>query len=297
MPVKLTIITPTYNRAEFLPKTIDSVINQSFIDLEYLIIDDGSQDDTRHIVEQYKKIDPRITYIKKENGGEASAVNCGWQASNGTYIVIVNSDDPQPLDLFEKLVGYMDKNPEIAVGYPNWSSIDIENNITKTYTMDQFDYEYMLCNVCGFPGPGAILNKELLTDVSKLRDGKFPYVTDLGCWLKLGQKYKFGVSDKGHAWWREHEDGLTSKLRGNKTANDLYKMMLDYWENHAEEKYKPLKRKSMSMVSLKCARQTYVAKDLVKCLGYLFKSMCWSPKTFLKSLLVYFNERCERDAK
>jgi len=98
---KVSIIIPTYNRTDLLPRAIQSVINQTYKDWELLIIDDGSTDNTKEIVEEFVKKDPRIRYFYKENGGQGSARNLGIKNAKGEYIAFLDSDDewlPEKLD-------------------------------------------------------------------------------------------------------------------------------------------------------------------------------------------------------
>ena len=75
--MKFTVITPTWNQAEYIKDTIESVINQTHKDLEYIIVDNNSDDGTKEIVEGYMASDPRIIYIREEDHGQAEAINKG----------------------------------------------------------------------------------------------------------------------------------------------------------------------------------------------------------------------------
>ncbi len=91
---KISIIIPTYNRADLLPRTINSVLNQTLQDFELFIIDDGSTDTTAEIVDQFIKKDSRIKYIRQENsGGAASPKNNAIQFCTGKYIAYLDHDD------------------------------------------------------------------------------------------------------------------------------------------------------------------------------------------------------------
>lgn len=96
----VSVIVPTYNRAEDLPDTVDSVLAQTHEELELLVVDDASTDDTRSVVESYD--DPRVEYIRhEENRGGSAARNTGIEASEGEYVAFLDSDDewlPQKLD-------------------------------------------------------------------------------------------------------------------------------------------------------------------------------------------------------
>jgi glycosyltransferase involved in cell wall biosynthesis len=86
-----SIITPTYNRAKFINKALESVLKQTFLDFEYIIIDDGSTDNTRGIIETFS--DNRIRYIYQENQERSAARNHGIDLANGQYICFLDSDD------------------------------------------------------------------------------------------------------------------------------------------------------------------------------------------------------------
>ena len=88
---KVSIITPTWNRATLLRETIDSILGQDFQDFEYLIIDDGSTDDTAALVRSYGD---RVTYHWHANIGEAASTNLGWRLARGDYVAVVSSGRP-----------------------------------------------------------------------------------------------------------------------------------------------------------------------------------------------------------
>lgn len=90
----LTIFTPTYNRADFLPRLYDSLLKQGSTDLEWLIVDDGSTDDTATVVRSFLDEGKLcIRYVKKENGGKHSAYNCGLENAHGEWFLCVDADD------------------------------------------------------------------------------------------------------------------------------------------------------------------------------------------------------------
>src|SRR5690606_32725285 len=90
---KISIIIPIYNASAFLEKCIDSVINQSYDNLEIILINDGSTDSSLDICKKYANSDDRIKLINKENGGVSSARNMGLEVVTGDYIGFVDSDD------------------------------------------------------------------------------------------------------------------------------------------------------------------------------------------------------------
>lgn len=104
---KVSIIVPVYNVEDYIPKCLDSLINQTYRNIEIICVNDGSQDNSLEVLNKYKKKDKRIKVIDKENGGVSSARNAGLKACKGGYITFVDSDDYIDLDVYEKSVNRM----------------------------------------------------------------------------------------------------------------------------------------------------------------------------------------------
>lgn len=99
----LSVIVPVYNVAEYLPRCIDSILSQTFTNFELILVDDGSQDKSGDICDDYAQKDSRIKVIHKENGGAGSARNAGLDKSRGAYIMFVDPDDKLgTIDTIEK---------------------------------------------------------------------------------------------------------------------------------------------------------------------------------------------------
>lgn len=90
---KISIIIPAYNVSLYVKKCVESVCNQSYKNLEIIVVDDGSTDNTLEILQQMEKQDSRINVIHKENGGLSSARNAGLKIATGNYIMFLDSDD------------------------------------------------------------------------------------------------------------------------------------------------------------------------------------------------------------
>lgn len=105
---KISIIVPIYNVSSYLNQCIDSIINQTFKNLEIILVDDGSTDNSGVICDRYAEIDPRIKVIHKENGGLVSARKAGLQCAGGEYAAFVDGDDWIDFDMYENLVKEME---------------------------------------------------------------------------------------------------------------------------------------------------------------------------------------------
>lgn len=110
---EISIVICTYNRANYLNKAIDSVVEQTFKDWELLVVDDGSQDHTFEIVNTYVQQCNNIRYLKHRNKKQCYAKNAGIQASFGKYITLLDSDDSYKPNHLESRLEYMKAHPEI----------------------------------------------------------------------------------------------------------------------------------------------------------------------------------------
>lgn len=113
--MKFSIVVPIYNIAKYLPQCIESVLNQSFVDYELLLVNDGSKDNSLEICESYAKNDERIKVIDKKNGGVSSARNSGLDQALGDYIVFLDGDDFFVEECLLKLDHYSNNRPELDI--------------------------------------------------------------------------------------------------------------------------------------------------------------------------------------
>ena len=104
----ISVIIPTYNRAHLIKRSAQSVLNQTYKNLELIIVDDGSTDNTKEVIDSLN--DERIVYVKQENHGVSSARNTGINVANGKYIAFQDSDDIWHSDKLEKQINTLKQN-------------------------------------------------------------------------------------------------------------------------------------------------------------------------------------------
>ena len=105
----ISVIVPVYNVEAYLPKCVDSILAQTYVNLEIILVEDGTKDSSGRICDEYAKKDPRIRVIHKENGGLSSARNAGMDIAKGDYFGFVDSDDWIEPDMYEKMLGLAEK--------------------------------------------------------------------------------------------------------------------------------------------------------------------------------------------
>jgi len=144
MNQKVSVIIPAYNSEKYVSRMLESVLNQTYSNVECIIIDDGSTDNTYKIIQQYKeKFDKKgkvLKLLNQENKGQAAALNLGLKQVTGEYLIWADSDDYFELDAFEAMVDSLDKNKDRDLVRAN-AVTRLEDNIKEIYEKrEQKDY-------------------------------------------------------------------------------------------------------------------------------------------------------------
>ncbi|WP_281699511.1 glycosyltransferase family 2 protein [Cetobacterium somerae] len=141
----VSIITPSYNSEKFIKETIESVLNQTYINWELLIVDDCSTDESPKIIKEYSKIDHRIKYLRNEkNSGPAITRNRGLDIAKGKYIAFLDSDDFWDKQKLELQIDFMEKN-NLSITHSDYFFTDCSGKIIKKLeTSNEIDYKKLL---------------------------------------------------------------------------------------------------------------------------------------------------------
>jgi glycosyltransferase involved in cell wall biosynthesis len=128
----VSIVIPTYNRADLLKHTIDSILAQTYQDFEIIVVDNASTDDTPALIAAYQERDARVQYIRKPvNTGLANSYNMGRRHAKGTYLAWVDSDDLMTPDRLERQVGCLISNPDLDAVFSRFIEMDYDGNLLR----------------------------------------------------------------------------------------------------------------------------------------------------------------------
>ncbi len=189
--MKISVLTPSYNDGISITKTLNSLKNQTYTDWESIIIDDGSTDETKKIIDAYKKennLEDKIKYIYQENKDQLNALLNGLQYVKGDYIFILHSDDLLPSDeFFEKCVSIMESNPQYDALVGDLLIIDendVENNCWKAnkYELDDATPAKLILT-CGANIYGDFFFHRKETFATKVKENYLYWNTPM--WLDL----------------------------------------------------------------------------------------------------------------
>jgi len=223
---RLTVITPVFNGEKFIEETIKSVLEHSKNqNIEYLVIDDGSQDSTNLILEKYSH---SLRVIRQKNLGESSAVNSGIFQASGDFLLVVNADDPlfTPL-IFSDVCKFFDENVNVVAWYPNWQMIDGRGNFIRQVIVPDYSDENLIGKFMCLPGPGTFFRRTTALKISG-RNTRWKFVGDYDFWLRLSREGTLRKRDQTLAQWRMHETSLTSQNRGLEMYYERINVIKDF---------------------------------------------------------------------
>lgn len=139
---KITVFMPMFNAEKFIGEAVDSILNQTFKDFELLIIDDGSNDQSREIVEKYQ--DSRIRlYVNERNRGLPYTRNRGLELARGKYLAVMDADDISDPYRLAKQWNYMENHPETVVLASGKDLLTEEDNIHDSYGIKEKLYSFL----------------------------------------------------------------------------------------------------------------------------------------------------------
>jgi len=237
--VKISVIIPTYNRAYLLKRSIESVLNQTYGELELIIIDDGSTDNTNEVVQSYLE-DERVRLYQISNSGVSKARNYGVSKSTGSWIGFLDSDDQWHNNKLEEQVKFIDQNPQFKIihAHENWVRNDKQVKIPKRYRKSGGDIFIRSLDQCMISPSVALISTELFQHYEGFRED-FIVCEDYDLWLKITSENEVGFIDSVLCTkYGGHEDQLSMKY----FAMDYYRVKSMNWilKNRVLEKQKKL---------------------------------------------------------
>lgn len=212
---RLAIVTPVFNGDEYIVETVRSVAEQLRPGDRYVVVDDGSTDNTRvHLLAAHLPID----LVTQANAGEAEAVNTGVSRADCDIVGIVNADDPILPGLLDAVRAAFRDDPSLDAVYPDWLKIDAQGRQIARVATREYDYAVLLGQHFCIPGPGAFFRVAVLGG-EPVRDARASLISDYDFWLRFGAR---GAKARRLpcvlATWRLHREGTTRRGQGPKLA-------------------------------------------------------------------------------
>jgi len=217
MSALVSVLMPVYNTANYLVEAIDSILNQSYSHFEFIIINDGSTDESLSILEKYARQDARIKVVSRENKGLIKTLNEGLNLAVGEYIARMDADDISLPLRFEKQLKYLEEHLDcIAVGTLAQlidSDGDIIGPMGGLQTHSEIDNAHLSGKGGAIVHPSAMIRREILFESGGYLD-EFENAEDLDLWLRLAEIGKLANIPETLFLYRQHLDsiGYTKRL-------------------------------------------------------------------------------------
>ncbi|WP_052446513.1 glycosyltransferase [Geoalkalibacter ferrihydriticus] len=210
---KVSIVIPTFNNEEYILDALESVINQSYKNIEIVVVDDGSTDGTQYALEKYKN---KIKYIYQKNRGVSAARNKGISVSTGDFICFLDSDDIFEKNKIEKQLKIHKENEQLCVSYTDMAIFNGGKNFEKSYHKKN----NMNCQ-SGFIFKNVVLGNIISTITVMIKREVFNNVglfdeslnigEDYDMWLRIASQYEVGYVPEVLSFYRRGHQSLTTR--------------------------------------------------------------------------------------
>jgi len=218
----VTVIIPSYNREKYIRETIDSVLSQTYENIDIVVVDDGSTDHSREILESYGDRIRILEHEGRANRGQSAAINLAMRSTGGKYVAILDSDDVWTVDKIEKQVEYLERHPEIGIVYGNGHAIDEDGKILYKLIppghREENDPGRMLLE-CHFNIPSnAIVRRSAFDQVGEF-DESLRSSQDHDMAIRLVEVTKAAFIDEPVWYYRRHPDTQSTKHTKRRWTN------------------------------------------------------------------------------
>ena len=202
----VSIVTPSYNQARFLDETMKSVLDQDYPNLEYLVVDGGSTDDSLEIIQRYAS---RLAWwVSEPDSGQTDAINKGFSHAKGDILAWLNSDDIYQPGAISEAVAFLVENPEVGMVYGDVNFIDENGKVIGKFAARQTDYRRLRRGYVHIPQQAAFFRADLWRQVGPL-DPSFYFAMDYDLWVRLAKITRLVYYPRLWANFRLHGSGKT----------------------------------------------------------------------------------------
>ena len=200
----VSIVTPSFNQARFLETTIRSVLDQDYPNLEYIIVDGGSTDGSREIIERYN--DRLAWWVSERDQGQTDAINKGFARARGEILAWLNSDDTYQPQAISEAVANLQAHPLVGMVYGDANLIDETGQVIGRFPARQTDYRRLRRGYVHIPQQASFFQSSLWRQVGPL-DPTFYFAMDYDLWVRIAHLAPLEYLPRLWANFRLHETG------------------------------------------------------------------------------------------
>jgi len=208
----ISVIIPTYNRSDYLPQAVNSALNQRGVEVQVIVVDDGSTDDTDAMVKQQAgKWGDRFEYVWQENAERSVARNHGLKYARGEFVAFLDSDDIWRPDHARKCRQALEDDSDAVAAYGEYGLMAADGRVIKDWVprpgSEGQSFRRDLCLKRLILHPTEVLIRRSALDPDEVFDAEIPGAEDWLLWVKLAQQAKFHRVGEPTVWMRVHPKG------------------------------------------------------------------------------------------
>jgi len=214
---KISVVTPSFNQGEYVEQTIRSVILQRYPNVEYVMMDGGSTDETTAILDRYG---PHFAHVQSApDAGQADAIKRGFERTSGEIMAYLNSDDLFAPDAFFAVAEFFDRNPGVDVVYSNRCAILSDNSVAWYWRLPPHN-DFLMKRWDLIPQETTFWRRGIYERVGGV-DASFRFAMDYDLFAKFMNAGRVRRSDRFHGAFREHPESKTSRLMETVGAQEI----------------------------------------------------------------------------
>lgn len=258
-PPRITIITPSFNQSKFIEKTILSVLEQGYPDLEYIVMDGGSTDGSVEIIKKYAD---RITFWEsRPDHGQSDAINKGFRRATGDIVSWINSDDVYVKGAFARVAGYFADHPGDGMVYGDCDLINEWDQVYARERPGRFDLARLLENNY-IPQPTVFLRRAAI-EGDHLVDESLHYAMDYELWLRVSGKHSITYMPSTLARFRYHRASKSTALI-DKFAFERFLILRDFIKRRDDRYQRAISKKLIPLLTQISEGETVSAIDVLQ---------------------------------
>ncbi len=279
----VSIITPSYNQAPYLEQTIQSVLEQDYPRIEYIVVDGGSTDNSGEIIQKYAD---RLAYwISEKDSGQAEAINKGFARANGEIIAWLNSDDYYMLNTVSFAVQCFEQNPDVVMIYGDMLAVDGNGQTINVLKYKQLSLEDLLCfQILGQP---SVFFRRSALEKTRWLEPSFHFMLDHHLWIRLAQQGRILHVPQVWSAARYHPHAK-NRARAAEFGREAFRV-LDWAEKQPglADIVSKVKRRALASAHRYDARYLLDGGQAAAALGAWFRAFFIHPPTALERLNLF----------
>ena len=281
-PPKVSIVTPSFNKGTYIEETILSIRNQTYKNIEHIVIDGGSTDETISILKRYNQ---DLKWVSEPDSGQSDAINKGWRQAKGDIIAYLNADDTYLPGALEAVVNFFEKNPEIYMLYGDGITTDEHGNDQRPFHSGEFNVKDLVFCQDNIFQPSVFLRKEIFDKIGDV-DVKLHLAMDFDYWLRIALVYPIGYLSHPLSVAKIYRDAKSAAYMHNYVIEYEYILNKLFANTHIPQEILQYKDEAYIFVYVKGGLDYIHVMMIKEGARYLWKAFLMSPGGCIKNMVV-----------